>query len=235
MLDQRLPNRFLVSLSTQDRDSILALSTPVDLPQKQVLYEAGEPLSHAYFLTSGIASVVTSMPDGSIAEVGMIGAEGFVGSVQLLGSAPVLTDCMIQLDATALRIRLRDLRELFRSSEGIRDATLNFVQQQILSLGQIAACHRLHEAEERLARWLLMAQDRAQLDTLDFTQEFLAQMLGARRSTVTVVAGSLQRSGLIEYRRGQVQIINRLSLEDAACDCYPLLKSIYERLYRPLS
>jgi CRP-like cAMP-binding protein len=123
------------------------------------------------------------------------------------------------------------LRQAFRSSEEIRDRILEFVQEQTFSLGQIAGCHRLHRAEERLARWLLMAQDRVQSDYLYFTQEFLAMMLGARRTTVTVVAGALQESGLIEYRRGHVKILNRENLAAAACECYQVISELYKNLY----
>ena len=225
-------NLFLSGLSPSARAQLIASSTSVTLPLRTVLYQAEQTPTHAYFITSGIASVVTAMPDGGTAEVGLIGYEGVVGSFHLLGPAPVSTDCFIQLEATALKIPLLQLQKAFRSSEEIRDRILEFVQSQALSLGQLAGCHRLHEAEERLARWLLMAQDRVESDQLNFTQEFLAMMLGSRRTTVTVVAGALQRSGLIEYRRGRVKILNRENLEAAACDCYQITKRLYTNLYK---
>jgi CRP-like cAMP-binding protein len=225
-------NLFLSSLSHSARELLVSSSTEVELPLRTTLYEAEETPTHAYFLTSGIASVVTAMPDGGTAEVGLIGHEGLVGGFHLLGPAQVTTDCFIQLEATALRIPLRHLQKAFRSSEEIRDRVLEFVQNQALSLGQLAGCHRLHEAEERLARWLLMAQDRVQSDDLHFTQEFLAMMLGSRRTTVTVVAGELQRRGLIEYRRGRVKIPDRAALEAAACDCYQIIKRLHSALYQ---
>jgi CRP-like cAMP-binding protein len=231
-MSTEINNLFLSSLSPPSRELLIAASTSVQLPLKAPLYEAEQTPAYAYFLTSGIASVVTAMPDGGTAEVGLIGSEGLVGSFHLLGPAPVSTDCFIQLEATALRIPLRHLQKAFRSSEEIRDRVLEFVQSQALSLGQLAGCHRLHEAEERLARWLLMAQDRVQSDNLYFTQEFLAMMLGSRRTTVTVVAGELQRRGLIEYRRGHVKIMDRKALEAAACDCYQIIKQLYVDLYK---
>jgi CRP-like cAMP-binding protein len=231
-MSTEINNLFLSSLSPPSRELLIAASTSVQLPLKAPLYEAEQTPAYAYFLTSGIASVVTAMPDGGTAEVGLIGSEGLVGSFHLLGPAPVSTDCFIQLEATALRIPLRHLQKAFRSSEEIRDRVLEFVQSQALSLGQLAGCHRLHEAEERLARWLLMAQDRVQSDNLYFTQEFLAMMLGSRRTTVTVVAGELQRRGLIEYRRGHVKILDRKALEAAACDCYQIIKQLYVDLYK---
>lgn len=224
-------NLFLSSLSAPARESLLSASTAVSLPLKTGLYAAEETPAFAYFLTSGIASVVTSMADGGTAEVGLIGSEGVVGSLHLLGPAPNFTDCFIQLEATALRIPFSKLQKAFQTSEEIRNRILEFVQTQTLSLAQLAGCHRLHEAEERLARWLLMAQDRVQSDDLHLTQEFLAMMLGARRTTVTVVAGTLQRSGLIEYRRGRVKILNRENLEAAACDCYKVTRQLFTNLY----
>ena len=225
-------NLFLSSLSSSAFERLISASTEVELPLKTPLYKAEATPAHAYFITSGIASIVTAMPDGGTAEVGLIGHEGLVGSFHLLGPAQVTTDCFIQLEATALRIPLRHLQEAFRSSEEIRDRVLEFVQNQALSLGQLAGCHRLHEAEERLARWLLMAQDRVRSDELNFTQEFLAMMLGSRRTTVTVVAGDLQAKGLIDYRRGRVRILDRKALEAVACDCYPIIKRLYVNLYK---
>jgi CRP-like cAMP-binding protein len=225
-------NLFLQSLSPAARDLLVSSCTLVDLPLRADLYEAERTPAYAYFMTSGIASVVTAMPDGATAEVGLIGHEGLTGSLHLLGPAPVSTSCFVQLEAKALRIPFAKLQRAYQSSEEIRDRILEFVQTQALSLGQLAGCHRLHEAEERLARWLLMAQDRVQSDDLYFTQEFLAMMLGARRTTVTMVAGSLQRSGLIEYKRGRVKILDRESLEGAACDCYKVMKQLFVNLYK---
>jgi CRP-like cAMP-binding protein len=227
-----LKNLFLSRLSPMARELLLSSSTQVILPLRASLYEAEQTPTHAYFITSGIASIVTAMPDGGTAEVGLIGTEGLVGSFHLLGPAQVFTDCFIQLEATALRIPLSKLRQMFHSSEEIRNRVLEFVQSQALSLGQLAGCHRLHEAEERLARWLLMAQDRVQSNDLHFTQEFLAMMLGSRRTTVTAVAGELQRKGLIEYRRGHVKVLDREALEEAACDCYRIIKQLYVDLYK---
>jgi CRP-like cAMP-binding protein len=225
-------NLFLNGLSAPARELLLSSSANVKLPLWAVLYEAEQTPAHAYFMTSGIASVVTAMPDGGTAEVGLIGHEGFSGSIHLLGPTAVLTDCFIQLEGTALKIPFKQVQNAFRSSEEIRDRVLEFVQTQASTLGQLAGCHRLHGAEERLARWLLMAQDRVGSDDLDFTQEFLAMMLGARRTTVTVVAGALQQAGLIEYRRGRVKILNRESLAAAACECYGITKRLLVGLYK---
>jgi CRP-like cAMP-binding protein len=224
-------NLFLESLSPESRNALLRLCVEVDLPLRKPLYEPGDTPQYAYFLTSGIASVVAMMEDGGMAEVGLIGREGVVGSFQLLGPAKVSTRCFIQLEATALRMRFTDLAHMFRTNEEIRDRVLEFVQEQAVSLGQLAGCNRLHGNEQRLARWLLTAQDRTHSDTLNFTQEFLAMMLGSRRTTVTLIAGVLQRQGLIRYQRGKVKILDRPNLEAASCDCYRIAKELYASLY----
>ncbi len=223
---------FLSALSEASRDLLVAHCTPIDLPLKTSLHAAHQEPHYAYFITSGLASLVVNMRSGETAEVGIIGREGIVGSMHLLGPAPLPTDCMMQLGGTGLRITLHDLRNAFNTSPEIHRLILEMTQEQVLSLSQIAGCNRLHEAEPRLARWLLMTQDRTQCDVLGFTQEFLADMLGAQRTTVTLIAGELHRKGLIEYSRGKVRILDRAGLESAACDCYGILKNLYFNLYR---
>ena len=224
-------NLLLNSLSPKSRDRLLSHTTAVPLPLKMALYEPEEQPRYGYFLTSGVASVVATVEEGGSAEVGMIGAEGIVGSMQLLGPAAVPTQCFMQAEGAALRIPFTELRKAFHESEEIRERILEFVQSQALSATQISGCHRLHGAEERLARWLLMARDRIKSDALGLTQEFLGQMLGARRTTVTLVAGALQQSGLIEYSRGRVRVLNHENLEGAACSCYPILRDLTCNLY----
>jgi CRP-like cAMP-binding protein len=228
-------NLLLASLSAESRELLHSHLTPVTLPLRTVLYAAGSVPTDAYFITSGLASVVGSTSDGETAEVGIIGREGVVGATHLLGPALAPTDCFIQLSASALKIPYSKLLQIFRTSEEVRTRILELVQEQMLSLSQLATCNRLHGAEERLARWLLMVEDRIQSDKIDLTQEFLAQMLGAQRTTVTMVAGALQRSGLIEYKRGTVHIINRTELEAAACDCYGVTKKLYSNLYKKVA
>ncbi|AXC11989.1 hypothetical protein ACPOL_2676 [Acidisarcina polymorpha] len=225
-------NLLLSSLSAECRDALLANCTAVPLPIKTPLYDANRTPVYAYFMTSGIASVVASTQSGATVEVGVIGHEGIVGSFHILGPAPVSTVSFIQLEGTGLKIPLIELRKAFRSSEEIRDRILEFIQEQALTVSQIAGCNRFHEFDQRLARWLLMAQDRTKSSVLNFTQEFLAMMLGAQRTTVTSVAGGLQERGLIEYRRGHVRILDRERLEAAACDCYQITKQLHANLYK---
>ena len=227
-----MENRLLASLSAESRELIHSQCTSMTLPLRSVLYTAGSIPTDAYFITSGMASIVGSTSEGETAEVGIVGSEGLVGATHLLGPAVAPTECFIQLSASALKIPFPKLLQLFKTSEEIRERILEFVQEQTLSLSQLATCNRLHNAEERLARWLLMVDDRIQSDTIDLTQEFLAQMLGAQRTTVTMVAGTLQRAGLIEYKRGTLHILNRRELEAAACDCYGVTKKLYSNLYR---
>jgi CRP-like cAMP-binding protein len=205
---------------------------PISMPIETILYKPGERPKYAHFMTSGITSIVIFMSDGSGAEVGLVSREGLVEGFHLLGPAPVQTSGFIQLEGTALRMPFSEIQEEFLTFEPFRRLILESVQSQGLILGQIAGCNRLHEVEERLARWLLMVQDRIGDDTFFLTQEFLAEMLGARRSTVTLAAGSLQRSGLIEYRRGNIRIIDREALELAACECYPIVRDLIPKAYR---
>ena len=227
-----IENLLLASLSLESRELIHSQCTPVTLALRSVLYTAGKVPADAYFMTSGLASIVGSTSDGETAEVGIVGREGLVGATHLLGPAVAPTECFIQLSGSALKIPYRKLQQIFLSTEEVRMRILEFVQEQTLSLSQLATCNRLHNAEQRLARWLLMVEDCIQSDEINLTQEFLAQMLGAQRTTVTMVAGELQRSGLIEYKRGTLHILNRPELEASACDCYGVTKKLYSNLYK---
>ena len=179
-----------------------------------------------------MASVVATTEEGETAEVGIVGLEGFTGSLQLIGPAPVTTSCFMQLGGTAIRVPFEHMRMLFRTSEEIRDRVLEFVQKQGIVLSHVAGCNRFHEADARLARWLLMARDSTGSDILNFTQEFLGMMLATRRTTVSLVATNLQRTGAIEYSRGRVTILDGAKLESCACECYQITKRLSGNLYR---
>lgn len=225
-------NRFLASLSSNTLDALLLRSNTVVLLSRMICYRAEQRPHSVYFPLSGMVSIVTSMQDGSSVEVGIVGKEGVVGALHLIGPTQVSTHAFVQLPGYAVRISFAEMLHAFNTSAEIRDRVLEYIQEQSVSTSQIAGCNRLHEAEERLARWLLMAQDRTDSADLPFTQEFLAMMLGARRTTVTLVAGLLQEAGLIEYSRGRVTILNRPGLEAAACDCYPIFRQLAANLYR---
>jgi CRP-like cAMP-binding protein len=225
-------NRLLACLTPACRQDLKSLLRKVDLPVNTVFYEAEQEITEAYFINSGFASQVIQLGDAGSAEVGVVGLEGLVGSTALLGRRAIAPGrCFMQASGAGYVIPLEALRQVFASSEETRSRVLEFVQHQMLTGTYLSACNNLHEAEPRFARWILMVQDRLETDVLPLTQEFLAQMLGSRRMTVTTVAGALQHSGLIEYRRGQIRILDRSSLEDAACECYGSLKKLYGQLY----
>jgi CRP-like cAMP-binding protein len=226
-----LSNLILNALQPELKSSLLARLQPVDLPVSLVLTNPGQIPPFAHFMTSGIASVVTFMSDGVGAEVGVIGREGLVEAIHLLGPATAPTTAFIQVEGTALRMPFTELQQFFTAHSAVSQRILECVQGQGFILSQLAACHGLHEIEERLARWLLMVQDRLQSDHFELTQEFLAEMLGARRTSVTLAAGALQRGGLIKYSRGRIQVIDRTGLEKAACECYPIVRDLVSRLY----
>ena len=220
-----LPNYILNGLPPQFNEFRATLH-PVPLPVGMPLYEAHETPKFAHFLTSGIASVVTTMKDGGSVETGMWAREGLAECMHLSGSDRIPSRCFMQMGGTALRMPFVDLARDVENMKPLRAAMHRSIQTQALILGQLVACNRLHEVEERLARWLLMLQDRTQGDELLITQEFLAEMLGSRRTTVTLAAGALQRIGLIEHHRGRVHILDRERLESAACECYPVIRKL---------
>jgi CRP-like cAMP-binding protein len=224
-------NLFLASLSRSNHDWLASRSTQVELPLHAILYEEEVPPRFAYFLTAGLASIVTPMSNGESVEVGFIGHEGVVGGLHLLGPASLSTRCMMQLAGTALRIPYVDLQKAFASFPEVHSRMLEFVQQQAIMVGQIAGCNRLHGSEQRLIRWLLTAQDRTQSSDLKFTHQYLAEMIASQRTTVTVIARDLQERGFIRYSRGVVHILDRSGLEKAACDCYAITKQLYACLY----
>ncbi len=221
----------LQALTPECREQILSLSKEVPLPVRTELQAPEEPPRYIYFLTSGIASVVVSLSEGGSAETALIGREGLTSGYALLGKSNSPTECFMQVAGSGYRMEFEQVRDLFRQSEEIRTRILECVQQQALVTGQVAACNKLHDAEARLARWLLMVSDRTGADSFQLTQEFIAQMLGTRRTTVALVAGVLQRSGFIEYSRGKVTIRSREHLATAACECYDVTRRLMTEMY----
>jgi CRP-like cAMP-binding protein len=224
-------NLLLAALTPKYRASLLARMRTVTLGPREILYEADETPKYAHFITSGVASIVISMANGTSTEVGLWGREGLVESFHLLGGARIPNRCIAQMESTALRIPFKELQKEFQECHELHECVLQGVQSQGAILGQLAGCNRLHEAEARLARWLLMVRDRTEVDTFLLTQEFLAIMLGSRRTTVTAAAGALQRKGLIRYSRGRIHISNPQSLENVACECYGTVRELYASFY----
>lgn len=227
-------NLLLATLPAAIRHLLMARLKPVSLPLWTVLYDPAEAPEHAHFVTSGMVSVVTSMIDGTTAEVGIWGKEGLVECFHLLGKSEIPTRGFVQLEATALRMPFRELQKLFSENSELRDAVLQCVQSQGSIVAQLAACNRLHEANERLARWLLMVRDRVENDSFFLTHEFLATMLGARRTTVSAAASKLQRDGLIKYSRGRIHILDADGLERESCECCKTVKGLYKNFYSPI-
>jgi CRP-like cAMP-binding protein len=230
-MEDQSSNLFLSSLSRANYDWLASRSTQVELPLHTILYEEEEPPRYGYFLTLGLASIITPMSNGESVEVGFIGHEGVVGGLHLLGPALLSTKCVMQLSGMALRIPYLELQKAFANFPEIHSRMLEFVQQQAIMVGQIAGCNRLHGSEQRLIRWLLSAQDRTHSSDLKFTHQYLAEMIASQRTTITVIARDLQERGFIRYSRGVVHIVDRQGLEKAACDCYAITKQLYASLY----
>jgi len=175
-------------------------------------------------LNSGLGSVLTTQPDGKTVEVGLIGNEGFVGVPVIFGFKTSGLRVITQGDGTAYRVEADTLLRILPKCPELEKQLQRFSMMMGMQSTQLAACNRLHDVVERLARWLLMSQDRIGGKTLPLTQEFLSQMLGTRRASVTVAAGTLQKAGMIQYSRGSVGILDRAKIEAAACDCYQLIE-----------
>lgn len=192
----------------------------VELAQQRILHEPGEKIEFAYFLNAGMASLVVLTRDGRSVEVAIVGKEGVVGTPLAVGMDRDPYRAIIQISGSGFRVKSELLEETLRYAPELQLVLNRYVLVQGLQVAQIAACNRLHEIEQRLARWLLMCQDRVDSELLPVTHEFLAQMLGTGRPSVSLAAGILQRAGTIENLRGTVRILNRKDLEGAACECY---------------
>jgi CRP-like cAMP-binding protein len=217
-------NEILLSLSQTQRGQLLSHLELVRLKLHQVIYEAGETIKSGYFVNTGMISLLAVQPDGKSVEVGLVGKEGFTGLPLLVGYRSSPARVVTQGDATAYRCDAHRLKQIIAQCPELENKLHRYAYGLAMQTAQIAACNRLHEVEERLARWILMSQDRIDSKQLPLTQEFLAQMLGTRRASVTVAAGILQKAGLISYTRGNVTVLNREKLEDAACDCYDVVR-----------
>jgi CRP-like cAMP-binding protein len=225
-------NLLLDALPQSVRENLLRHAEEVALPVGTVLFKPGESPRHVHLLSSGMASIVTTMQNGEAVEVGIVGREGFPESGHLLGPSLGLTLCFMQISGGALRINARRFRDELDRSPALNAVLLRFVQCQFAFVNQIAGCNRLHTLESRLARRLLMVQDKIGGSTMRLTQEILGQMLGARRPTVTVTAGSLEQMQLIEHSRGQIRILNRAGLEQTACECHRILRPLWVDMYK---
>jgi CRP-like cAMP-binding protein len=223
-------NMLLASMSASDIGRLTPHLSSVDLPRNQTLHEPGHIVEWIYFLEDGVCSVVATMADGMTVEVGIIGRSGFVGLPAVLHTGYLPNRCFMQIPGYGFRVKSAILTEQSDASPTLRACLMRSVQGQLVQTAQTAACNRVHDLHERLARWLLMCHDRGNVNDLAITQEFLAMMLGTRRSSVTVAARILQKAGLITYTRGHVTIEDLAGLKDAACECYQVVHDEYVRL-----
>jgi CRP-like cAMP-binding protein len=221
-------NRILAALPKADIDRLAPHLSPVTLKLRaQLLDGKGD---HAYFLEEGLASVVLTLANGATVEVGVIGIDGVVGLPILLGAESMPGETFIQVTGSGFRIDAKRLKNEFERDGKLRSHVQKYVVANLIQSAQNAACNRLHAISERLARWILTCHDRIQSDRMPLTHEFLGQMLGAPRTTVTLAAGMLHQAGLIDYTRGHVTITNRQKLEDSACECYRTVRAEFKRL-----
>jgi CRP-like cAMP-binding protein len=223
-------NILLDKLSPEVRGRVLSSASFLDLPQRTPLFHAEQPPSYIHFLTAGLTSVVVVMEEGGSAEVGMCGKEGIVGVNALLGPSMMHAECFMQITGEGYRLPLAAARECFEALPEFRRVALHYVQEQVVVASQTVACNRLHDAQSRLARWMLMVSERIENSTLALTQEFLAEMLGTQRSTVVMVAGQLADKGAIAYSRGIVRILDRPLLTKLACECYAITRRALDNL-----
>jgi CRP-like cAMP-binding protein len=223
-------NRLLAALPPGDFALLAPSLRPVELELRQVLHAPDEPIAAAYFPEAGMVSMIAALEDGAFQEVGLVGREGLVGLAVVLGADSTPIEALVQAPGPALRMPAAELVAAFERSTTLRAALLAFMQAFHLQVTRTAACNGRHALEERLARWLLMAHDRAESDRFPMTQEFMAMMLGVRRAGVSVAAGTLRQAGVVNYARGCVTILDRPGLEAASCGCYRAAREQAERL-----
>lgn len=216
-------NKILLDLPPKEFEMLFPKLEFVRLKTHHVLHEPGDSLKSGYFCNSGLISILIVLPDGKSVEVGLVGEEGFIGSPLVAGFRTTPTRAIAQIEGSAFRVDGETLITILRQAPKLERRLQQFSQVMGMQATQIAACNRLHEVTERLARWLLMSADRTGSESVSLTQELLGQMLGTRRSSVTVAAGMLQQAGLIAHARGEVKIIDRPNLEEAACECYGIM------------
>ncbi|MCY1144169.1 Crp/Fnr family transcriptional regulator [Actinoplanes sp. Pm04-4] len=228
--DARIHNFLLSALPADEWQRMRPHLRLVTVHLKETMYEAGQAIEHVDFPVSAVLSMITQVDQETAVEVATIGREGMAGLPVFLGVSDSPNTVVAQIEGLIIRMPAARLRE-FLLGDGILHAQLHrYVQATIVQLSQNVACNQLHTTEERAARWLLMTADRVGSPQFALTQEFLAQMLGVRRATVSLTAGMLQSAGLISYRRGNISITDRAALQDAACDCYPRIRSEFDRL-----
>ncbi len=236
-LDQSaVKNRILAALPPSEFTHLAKHLTHVEMDLGQTLHRAGEKIEAVYFVESGFISALTVLSDGAPLEIGLIGAEGLAGVSVILGATTSFSEAMCQTGGAAYRVSPASFKEVIADAPRLRDLLLRYVHAFHVQVAQTAACNAHHELGQRLARWLLAAHDRSGVAELSLTQDLIAVMLGVRRSTVSIAAGTLQKAGVLRYQHGRITILSRAGLENAACECYEAVTGEYRRLfgdYRP--
>lgn len=222
-LNLGLSNRLLDSLPPAEAALLTPQLKTIKMVQGTLLQEPGDQISHIYFPLSGMVSLLAVMKQGNSVEVATVGREGVVGAMSGFGPRHAFTRAIVQVDGTASRISTSHFQEAMKKSASLRETFARYNEGLLAQVQQTAACNALHDLEQRLCRWLLQTLDRAGGDMITLTHESLSQMLAVRRTTVTLVARSLQDVGAIEYRRGKIRIVDRRKLEKRACECYKVV------------
>ena len=225
-----LKNRLLSALPSEDRALLAPHLFTVDLDKGRLLYDPGDLVDQVYFPNDCLISLLTLMENGAAIESATVGREGALGLMAAVAPRQSLSRAIVQAPGSALRIASGPLHEIWTRSAALRDLADRHNEALFGHTIQSVACNALHAVEARFCRWLLSCHDRIDSNTVNLTQEFLADMLGVQRTTVTAVAGSMQAKGLIRYRRGVVDILDRAGLEAMACECYGAVRRGYERL-----
>jgi CRP-like cAMP-binding protein len=225
-------NLFLGSLSNSDFAMIQPWLSATALKQGTLLQEAGEPVESVYFPNSGMLSLLSVMTDGTAIELAMVGREGVAGAMAGVGLNRAISRTVVQLPGHGSRISAQHFRNAVGQSNSLKDLIIRHNEGLLAQVQYTAACNSLHTVEARLCRWILQTRDRADSDEIPLTQEFLAEMLGVRRTTVTIVAQTLQKAGLIRYRRGHVNIVDRAALEKSSCECYQSIRAKTALIFR---
>jgi len=223
-------NSLLSALPGPVRDNWLPHLESIEMPLSQVVYEPGAILSHVYFPTTAIVSLLYVMENGAAAEIAVVGNEGIVGISQFMGGKSTPSRAVVQSAGQSLRLNAEFLEREFNRAGPVLHLLLRYTQALITQMAQTAVCNRHHTLDQQLCRWLLLSLDRLQGDELAMTQELIANMLGVRREGVSEAALKLQSAGLIKYARGHIKILDRAGLENRTCECYAVVKKEYERL-----
>jgi CRP-like cAMP-binding protein len=226
-------NRLLAALPTLEWQRLLPHLEHVDLPLGKVLYEPGNTMSHVYFPTTAIVSLLYVMEDGASAEIAVVGNEGLVGVALFMGGESTPSRAVVQSAGTGYRLAGQILKDEFNRAGDLMHLLLRYTQALITQMAQTAVCNRHHSLDQQLCRWLLLSLDRLQGNDLVMTQELIANMLGVRREGVTEAALKLQKIGFIKYARGHITVLDRPGLEQRTCECYAVVKTEYDRLLQP--